>query len=147
MSRKKKSNLLIALGVVVMAAGVALALDLPAKTFSSEDEPPALTVDAAAVYRAGQDARAARIHHLMTSKMVLGVPRTKLNSIAACESHGDPRSIGGGGLYRGKYQFDRQTWHSIGGKGDPAKAPEYQQDRLAAALYKERGTSPWPVCG
>jgi transglycosylase-like protein len=137
----------MALGVVVIAAGIVLALDLPATVFSAENDPPPLAIDAAAAYRAGQDARAARIHRLMTSKLVLGVPRTKLNSIAACESHGDPRSIGGGGLYRGKYQFDLQTWHSIGGKGDPVKAPEYQQDRLAAALYKERGTSPWPVCG
>src|SRR4051812_37306551 len=30
----------------------------------------------------------------------------QLQSIAQCESHGDPQAIGGGGAYRGKYQFD-----------------------------------------
>jgi hypothetical protein len=144
---RKGSNLLIALGAVIIAAGVALALDLPAQVFSTDAEPDPLVLDAGAVYGAAQHVHDARIHRLMTSRLVLGVPRAKLDSIAACESHGDPRSIGGGGLYRGKYQFDRQTWHSIGGKGDPAEAPEYRQDRLAAALYKDRGTSPWPVCG
>lgn len=70
-----------------------------------------------------------------------------LQSIAACESGGNPRAIGGGGLYRGKYQFDRSTWASVGGSGDPAAAPETEQDRRAAMLYARAGASPWPVCG
>ena len=70
-----------------------------------------------------------------------------LQSIAACESGGNPRAIGGGGLYRGKYQFDRQTWASVGGSGDPAAAPEAEQDKRAAMLYARAGSSPWPVCG
>ena len=70
-----------------------------------------------------------------------------LQAIAACESGGNPAAIGGGGLYRGKYQFDRQTWASVGGTGDPAAAPEAEQDRRAAMLYARAGSSPWPVCG
>jgi soluble lytic murein transglycosylase-like protein len=70
-----------------------------------------------------------------------------LQAIAACESGGNPRAIGGGGLYRGKYQFDRQTWASVGGSGDPAAAPEAEQDKRAAMLYARAGSSPWPVCG
>ena len=70
-----------------------------------------------------------------------------LQSIAACESGGNPRAIGGGGLYRGKYQFDRSTWASVGGSGDPAAAPEAEQDRRAAMLYARAGAAPWPVCG
>jgi len=70
-----------------------------------------------------------------------------LASIAACESGGNPRAIGGGGLYRGKYQFDRGTWASVGGSGDPAAAPEAEQDMRAALLYARAGASPWPVCG
>jgi hypothetical protein len=50
------------------------------------------------------------------------------------------------GQYRGKYQFDRATWQRLGGTGDPAKATEAEQDRLAAKLLAESGTSPWPVC-
>jgi hypothetical protein len=67
--------------------------------------------------------------------------------IARCESGGNPRAVSANGTYRGKYQFDRQTWHSIGGHGDPAHAPERVQDRLALRLYRQRGTSPWPACG
>jgi hypothetical protein len=70
-----------------------------------------------------------------------------LAGIAACESGGDPGAIGGGGLYRGKYQFDMGTWASVGGSGDPAAAPEAEQDRRAAMLYARSGATPWPVCG
>ena len=70
-----------------------------------------------------------------------------LQAIAACESGGNPRAIGGGGAFRGKYQFDQGTWASVGGSGDPAAAPEAEQDRRAAVLYARSGASPWPVCG
>jgi hypothetical protein len=71
----------------------------------------------------------------------------QLQAIAACESGGNPRAIGGGGAYRGKYQFDYGTWASVGGHGDPAAAPESEQDARAAMLLQRSGTSPWPVCG
>jgi hypothetical protein len=70
-----------------------------------------------------------------------------LQSIAACESGGNPRAIGGGGAFRGKYQFDYGTWASVGGSGDPAAAPEAEQDKRAAMLLARSGSSPWPVCG
>jgi hypothetical protein len=70
-----------------------------------------------------------------------------LQAIAACESGGNPAAIGGGGAYRGKYQFSFGTWASVGGTGDPAAAPEAEQDRRAAMLYARAGASPWPVCG
>ena len=70
-----------------------------------------------------------------------------LEGIAACESHGNPRAIGGGGAFRGKYQFTYGTWAAVGGRGDPASAPETEQDLRAAMLLKRSGSSPWPVCG
>jgi soluble lytic murein transglycosylase-like protein len=70
-----------------------------------------------------------------------------LRRIARCESGGNPRAISRDGRYRGKYQFDRATWERLGGTGDPADASEAEQDRLAAKLLAERGTSPWPSCG
>jgi hypothetical protein len=70
-----------------------------------------------------------------------------LQAIAACESGGNPAAIGGGGAFRGKYQFDRGTWASVGGAGDPAAAPEAEQDRRAAILYARAGAAPWPNCG
>lgn len=69
-----------------------------------------------------------------------------LQRIAQCESGGNPRAVSPDGTYRGKYQFDRQTWQSMGGSGDPARASEGEQDRRAAALLRARGTSPWPSC-
>jgi len=74
------------------------------------------------------------------------IPRV-LESIAQCESHGNPRAVSASGTYRGKYQFDFGTWASVGGDGDPAAASETEQDRRAAVLYKRAGTTPWPVCG
>ncbi len=76
-----------------------------------------------------------------------GVSMATLESIAACESGGDPHAVSAGGSYRGKYQFDYGTWESVGGHGDPAAAPEAEQDYRAALLYERSGSSPWPVCG
>jgi peptidoglycan hydrolase-like protein with peptidoglycan-binding domain len=70
-----------------------------------------------------------------------------LARIASCESGGNPGAVSSSGQYRGKYQFSRTTWRALGGKGDPAKAPESVQDAMAAKLLAQRGTSPWPVCG
>jgi hypothetical protein len=70
-----------------------------------------------------------------------------LEAIAQCESGGDPGAVGGGGQFRGKYQFTYATWAAVGGQGDPAAAPEAEQDRRAAALYAQSGPGQWPVCG
>ena len=70
-----------------------------------------------------------------------------LQRIAQCESGGNPSAVSADGNYRGKYQFDRETWRAMGGSGDPADAPEAEQDRIAAQLLAQRGTAPWPVCG
>jgi hypothetical protein len=77
----------------------------------------------------------------------LGVSMATLESIASCESGGDPAAVSSDGTYRGKYQFDYGTWASMGGSGDPAAAPESEQDYRAAMLYAASGSSPWPVCG
>lgn len=69
-----------------------------------------------------------------------------LESIAKCESGGDPSTNTGNGFY-GKYQFTQSTWASVGGTGNPANASEAEQDRRAAMLYSQRGAQPWPVCG
>jgi resuscitation-promoting factor RpfB len=71
---------------------------------------------------------------------------TILERIAQCESGGDPTMNSGNGYY-GKYQFSRATWRSVGGRGNPARASEAEQDRRAARLYRREGTKPWPVCG
>lgn len=70
-----------------------------------------------------------------------------LIKIAECESGGDPTALSPGGLYRGKYQFHRDTWNALGPNGDPIDASEAEQDRRALKLYKDQGTAPWPSCG
>jgi hypothetical protein len=104
------------------------------------EAPAALRVE---IKRQRRALRAARRERAMER---VAVP-PQLAAIAACESGGDPRAIGGGGLYRGKYQFDYGTWASVGGSGDPAAAPEAEQDMRAALLYARAGAAPWPVCG
>jgi hypothetical protein len=69
-----------------------------------------------------------------------------LQAIAACESGGNPSTDTGNGFY-GKYQFTQETWQAVGGTGNPAAAPEAEQDRRAAQLYAQAGPSQWPVCG
>ena len=76
----------------------------------------------------------------------LGVSWATLDSIAACESGGDPTAVNAAGYY-GKYQFELGTWQSVGGSGNPAEAPEAEQDYRAALLYSRAGSSPWPLCG
>jgi hypothetical protein len=80
------------------------------------------------------------------SRRSVRVPRI-LRRIAECESGGDPRAVSRDGRYRGKYQFSRATWRGLGGRGDPADAPEWLQDRMALKLYRQSGTAPWPNCG
>jgi Transglycosylase-like domain len=69
-----------------------------------------------------------------------------LASIRACESGGNYSTNTGNGFY-GAYQFDMQTWQSVGGSGNPANASPAEQDKRAAMLMAQRGSSPWPVCG
>jgi peptidoglycan hydrolase-like protein with peptidoglycan-binding domain len=70
-----------------------------------------------------------------------------LDRIAACESGGDPTAISADGQYHGKYQFSLATWRQVGGSGDPADAPEAEQDRRAAMLLDQAGPGSWPSCG
>ena len=70
----------------------------------------------------------------------------QLEAIAACESGGNPSTDTGNGFY-GKYQFTQSTWAAVGGSGNPAAAPEAEQDRRAAKLLARAGSGQWPVCG
>ena len=70
----------------------------------------------------------------------------QLEAIAACESGGNPQTDTGNGFY-GKYQFTLATWQAVGGAGNPAQAPEAEQDRRAQMLMDRAGPGQWPVCG
>lgn len=64
-----------------------------------------------------------------------------------CESSGNYQVVNFSGSFRGAYQFDRLTWESVGGTGDPAAAEPAEQDLRAKILYATRGAAPWPYCG
>ncbi len=76
-------------------------------------------------------------------------PRSKvlLDLIAECESGGRLDAVSPGGTYRGKYQFHRDTWASVGGTIDPIKASEDEQDKRAYVLFRRAGVKQWPTCG
>lgn len=47
----------------------------------------------------------------------------------------------------GAYQFEEQTWETVGGIGNPLDALPAEQDARARLLYANRGRQPWPLCG
>jgi peptidoglycan hydrolase-like protein with peptidoglycan-binding domain len=83
----------------------------------------------------------------LTARPASGSARAVLERIAECESGGNPRAVSADRRYFGKYQFSRPTWRAVGGRGNPARASEAEQDRRALILYEREGTAPWPVCG
>lgn len=68
-------------------------------------------------------------------------------ALAACESGGNASVVSANGLYHGLYQFDAQTWQSVGGSGVASQASAAEQTQRAQMLYDSRGSQPWPVCG
>jgi hypothetical protein len=68
---------------------------------------------------------------------------------AECESGRDPDAIGGGGRYRGAFQFMRSTWKSSPRSpgGDPIAYPYKTQAVVAVALKRRDGAGHWPNCG
>ncbi|HKG35758.1 MAG TPA: transglycosylase family protein [Solirubrobacterales bacterium] len=71
------------------------------------------------------------------------------NRTAECESGRNPRAIGGGGLYRGAFQFMKSTWRASPRSpgGDPIRF-SYRTQAVVAVLLKRRdGPGHWPNCG
>jgi soluble lytic murein transglycosylase-like protein len=71
------------------------------------------------------------------------------NRTAECESGKDPDAIGGGGAYRGAFQFMKSTWRHAPKSpgGDPIKYRYRTQAVVAVYLKKRDGTGHWPNCG
>jgi len=124
----------------VETAAASRAVDVWAWTVAVRWGEVARWVDALEELRARASAPAARATYR-------GSGGGNLASIRECESRGNYGAVSAGGTYRGAYQFDYQTWESVGGTGDPAAASPEEQDARAARLYAERGSEPWPVCG
>ena len=78
---------------------------------------------------------------------VAGTDGLNWAAMAQCESGGNPKSVGGGGLYYGLYQFSPSTWASVGGSGLPSNATPDEQTYRAKLLYLRSGAGQWPICG
>lgn len=93
-----------------------------------------------------RELRSARRERAAERRAERSVASPQLEAIAACESGGNPSTDTGNGFY-GKYQFTLATWQAVGGSGNPAQAPEGEQDRRAQMLMDRAGPGQWPVCG
>lgn len=88
----------------------------------------------------------------MAYKRITSADREWLERTARCESHGDYHAISATGKFRGRYQFDRDSWRRAGGirltgHADPARASPQGQDVVALRWRRMVGTGAWPVCG
>jgi len=133
----------LAIALTTLAAP---ATALAAKPFNDADLTPSPVLDKALI--AHQHAKRVRARDAKrdAARDSVAIP-PYLAAIAACESGGNPRAIGGGGLYRGMFQFDQRTWNAVGGSGDPAAASVAEQVKRAEILYAQSGPGQWPVCG
>jgi soluble lytic murein transglycosylase-like protein len=143
---------LLCVGAVAGPVTYALAATEDGRATSARIDRTALALETEPLAVRGEDERraaAAERREERRERRAEKAPRVPaaLEAIAACESGGDPAAVGGGGAYRGKYQFSPETWASVGGSGDPVDAPEAEQDRRAAMLYERDGAGHWPVCG
>ncbi|MGI8461622.1 MAG: transglycosylase family protein [Solirubrobacterales bacterium] len=93
---------------------------------------------------AGGDSKYDRLWNKVSSK-----ERKWARNTAKCESGGDPKAIGGGGMYRGAFQFLKATWAASPKSpgGDPIVYNYKTQAVVAVALKNESGAGHWPVCG
>jgi hypothetical protein len=96
--------------------------------------------------RAGRSSRSRSVIVPARNSTPSGDGGCTLSYIREHESGNNYSAVSKSGRYRGAYQFDMQTWRSVGGVGDPAAASPAEQDARAERLMAERGTQPWSVC-
>ncbi|MGC2940587.1 MULTISPECIES: resuscitation-promoting factor [unclassified Brevibacterium] len=74
-------------------------------------------------------------------KDMLGGPGSKWYQVVECESNFDPKASNG--THFGLFQFLPQTWHSMGGSGNPSDASPQEQFQRAKKLQAEAGWGQW----
>ena len=76
----------------------------------------------------------------------LGGPFSIPSYIVMCESGGNYGAVNSSSGAGGAYQILPSTWQLYGGQGEPQNAPKAEQDRIAAEIWADSGSSAW-VCG
>jgi septal ring factor EnvC (AmiA/AmiB activator) len=76
----------------------------------------------------------------------LGGPYSIPTYIVMCESGGDYGAVNPSSGAGGAYQILPSTWELYGGQGEPQNASKDEQDRIAAEIWADSGSSAW-VCG
>ena len=76
----------------------------------------------------------------------LGGPYSIPTYIVMCESGGNYSAVNPSSGAGGAYQILPSTWELYGGQGLPNEAPKAEQDRIAAEIWADSGSSAW-VCG
>jgi hypothetical protein len=76
----------------------------------------------------------------------LGGPYSIPTYIVMCESGGNYSAVNPSSGAGGAYQILPSTWELYGGQGEPQNAPKAEQDRIAAEIWADSGSSAW-VCG
>jgi len=76
----------------------------------------------------------------------LGGPFSIPAYIVMCESGGNYGAVNPSSGAGGAYQILPSTWELYGGNGAPENAPKSEQDRIAAEIWADSGSSAW-VCG
>lgn len=75
----------------------------------------------------------------------LGGPYSIPAYIVMCESGGNYSALNPSSGAGGAYQILPSTWQLYGGEGEPQNAPKAEQDRIAAEIWADSGSSAW-VC-
>jgi len=76
----------------------------------------------------------------------LGGPYSIPTYIVMCESGGNYSALNPSSGAGGAYQILPSTWELYGGEGAPHEASKQEQDRIAAEIWADSGSSAW-VCG
>jgi hypothetical protein len=146
----RRSLLAVAIPAAALIPAAAAGQDSPAAPPQQPPRPQQLERTPAVRHTC----RTNRCRHRVTRRVVhrhrrraIAPYRMWLRSTRLCESGGDYQAVDQSGTHTGAYQFDDQTWHTVGGKRRAMHAGKLEQDYRAVKLRKARGTAPWPICG
>ena len=83
-----------------------------------------------------------------------GTTEEQWEQLRQCNANGDYQHVNSNGIHFGAYEFRQTSWDDLAGRHYPhlvgvipSNAAPADQDRMAYALYEERGWAPWPSCG